>query len=419
MKKLLVIFIVLAFVAPAFAADNLSLSGQVRLRSWDTENYSDFDDDLDDKSEYIEQRFRLQATIQANDQVKAVTRVDLSEGAWGSSAFDRWRYEDNPVDGTAGASSNSVIQVDRAYLDVTTGPVNIKAGQQFIAVGQSQVLRDNKPGIQVTIKTPVIIELGYSVDEDQDQGGTTDEQVSHISLEYAADTFKVQGFYATQVTSAGSAGVADTEDTKTVFGVNGKFDIGPVNINTELAMFGGDNGAATATDYMGTQFNVDADMKLSDMIKIGADLVYSDGTDGNSNETKIVYISDPFGILSRTEGGSGNNYWAGDVTPVGDGDAFDPGGYGQGAMGIGADVVITPMAGLDVLLHVMYLTAAEDTAGDTGYDNALIYNIGVTYALAPKAVVGLYYNATAAEFEDSTASDDTASLIGALLQIDF
>jgi hypothetical protein len=304
-------------------------------------------------------------------------------------------------------------------LDVTTGPVNIKAGQQFIAVGQSQVLRDNKPGIQVTIKTPVVIELGYSVDEDQDQGGTTDEQVSHISLEYAADTFKVQGFYATQVTSAGSAGVADTEDTKTVFGVNGKFDIGPVNINTELAMFGGDDGAATATDYMGTQFNVDADMKLSDMIKIGADLVYSDGTDGNSNETKIVYISDPFGILSRTEGGSGNNYWAGDVTPVGDGDAFDPGGYGQGAMGIGADVVITPMAGLDVLLHVMYLTAAEDTTGDTGYDNALIYNIGVTYALAPKAVVGLYYNATAAEFEDSTASDDTASLIGALLQIDF
>lgn len=401
---------VLAFVAPAFAADNLSVEGQVRVRTWDKENYADFDDDGDDKKEYIEQRFRLQATIKANDQVKAVTRVDFAEDTWGSTNWSTHRYNES-----------SELQVDRAYLDITTGPVNIKAGQQFYAVGQSQVLRNNKPGFQLTINTPVVIELGYSVEQDEDQGGAAaDEANSHISLEYKADAFSVQLFYAQQViATADAVNGGDTEDNKNVFGVNGKFGVGPVKFNTELALFDGDDGLATATDYMGTQFNLDADMKLSDMVKIGADLIYSDGTDGASGETKITYVGDVFGILSRAEGGSGNNYFAGDVQPLGASDVFDPFDNDQGAIGLGVDVVITPIAGLDILAHVLYLTAAEDTANDSGYDNALVYNIGVTYALAPKAKVGLYYNACDPEAEASGVDYDTASLIGGLLQIAF
>jgi hypothetical protein len=410
MKKLLVIFLVLAFVAPAMAADNLDVSGQVRIRSWDTENFGDFDDDnAADKGEYFEQRFRLQATIKANDQVKAVTRVDFAEDEWGSSDWSTHRYNEN-----------SELQVDRAYLDITTGPVNIKAGQQFYAVGQSQVIRNNKPGIQITIKTPVVIELGYSVEQDQDQGATDDEANMHLSLTYAADAFSVEGFYGQQVTNAGAAGADDTEDTRTVFGVNGKFGIGPVKINTELALFGGDNdqAGAAAVDYVGTQFNVDADMKLSDMIQIGADLIYSDGTD-SADEEKIAYIGDVFGRLNRSEGGSGNNIYAGDLAPLGADDVFDPFNGNQGSIGLGVDVIITPMAGLDILAHVMYLTSAEDTAGETGYDNALLYNLGVTYAIAPKAKFGLYYTAVDPEAEDSDVDADTASNIGGLLQIAF
>ena len=410
MKKLLVVFLVLAFVAPAFAADNLSINGQVRVRSWDSENFSTFDDDDDsDKEEFFEQRFRLQATIKANDQVKAVTRIDLAEDKWGSSNWATARYNEN-----------TELQVDRAYLDITTGPVNIKAGQQFYAVGQSQVIRNNKPGFQVTIKTPVVIELGYSVEQDQDQGATDDEYNAHISLAYKADAFSVEGFYGQQVTNIGVAGVDDTEDTRTVFGVNGKFGIGPVKINTELALFGGDNdqAGAAAVDYVGTQFNLDADMKLSDMIAIGADFIYSDGTDA-ADEEKIAYIGDVFGRLNRSEGGSGNNIIAGDLNPLGGDDVFDPFNDNQGAIGLGVDVIITPMAGLDLLVHVLYLTSAEDTAADTGYDNALVYNLGVTYALAPKAKIGLYYTAVDPEAEASGVDADTASNIGGLLQIAF
>ena len=39
----------------------------------------DFNDDGADKSEYVDQRFRLQTTYKANDQVKAVLRTDFAE----------------------------------------------------------------------------------------------------------------------------------------------------------------------------------------------------------------------------------------------------------------------------------------------------------------------------------------------------
>jgi len=425
MKKLLVIMMVLALVAPAaaMAADNLSLSGQVRIRSWDFENFTDYSDDAadditKDKAEYIEQRFRMQAVVKATDNVKGVLRFDFAEDKWGSDNWATHRYNES-----------SEFQVDRAYMDITLGPVNVKAGQQFMAVGQSQVIRNNKPGVQVTIKTPVIIELGYSVEQDADAkaGSATtgapadDEQNLHFSVAYKSDTFSAEGFYGQQVTTNHVSASADTEDTKMVYGVDVKTSVGPVKINSELAFFGGDNDltGASARDYVGTQFNVDADMKLSDMVKVGVDLIYSTGTDDTATETKIAYIGDPFGKLNRSEGGSGNNIIDGDLGPLGGKDVFDPFGQNLGALGIGADVVITPVSGLDLLVHLMYLTAQEDAPTNSGlYDNALVYNLGVTYMLAPKAKVGLYYTVVDPDFEGSTDSD-AASNIGGLLQISF
>jgi hypothetical protein len=408
MKKLLVFFMVLAMAAPAMAADNLSLSGQVRVRSWDTENYTDFNDDGADKEEYFNQRFRLQTEYAANDQVKGVLRMDFAEDNWGSSDWSGARYDES-----------TEVQVDRAYMDITTGPLNIKAGQQWMAVGQSQVYRPNKPGIQLTFTAPVIVELGYMVEQDQDAGAVSDEQNLHLSLEYNTDAFMVQGFYAQQVTTIGTAGTADQEDTKTVMGVNAKTSVGPVQLNTELAIFGGDDDAAGgATDYIGTQFNVDADMKLSDMIKIGADFIYSDGTN-KTDEQKIALVSDAFGLLNRSEGGSGNYLFDGDLAPLGGEDVFDPFDQNQGAIGLGVDVVVTPMKDLNIFAHVLYLTAAEDTTGNTGYDTVLVYNLGANYMIAPKAQLALYYNATTPDQESATVADDTASAVYGHLQISF
>lgn len=431
MKKLLVILMALAFVAPAMADDNLDVSGQVRIRAWDKENFSDFDDNGDDKEEYVEQRFRLQAVIKANDQVKAVTRIDLAETKWGSGAWATHRpglgldASDTDASGdidTVSASTNNVIQVDRAYLDVTTGPVNIKAGQQFYAVGQSQVIRNNKPGVQLTVKSPVVVEVGYSVNGDDDQGATAgatsgidtvDDQNLHFSVAYKSDVFSVEGFYGIDMRSLEDA--ASNEDTRTVFGVNFKTSVGPVKLNSELALFGGEN-EATNSDYVGTQFNIDADMKLNDLVKIGVDLIYSSGTD-DATETKIAYIGDVFGRLNRSEGGSGNNIIAGDLAPLGGDDVFDPFNDNLGAIGGGVDAVITPVAGLNLLAHVMYLTAAED--GSTGdYEDLIVYNLGASYMLAPKAKLAVYYTVVDADFEGGGSSDNATNISG-LMQIAF
>jgi hypothetical protein len=417
MKKLLVLMMVLALAAPAavMAADNLSVSGQIRIRTWDKENFTDFSDTAandtsTDKAEYVGQRFRMQAVVKATDNVKGVLRLDFAEDKWGSSNWATHRYNEN-----------SELQVDRAYLDINLGPVNVKAGQQFMAVGQSQVIRNNKPGVQVTIKTPVVVELGYSVEQDSDvlsQPGGADESNLHLSVGYKSDVFSVEGFYGQQVTSNAASATQDNEDTKMVYGVDVKTSVGPVKINSELAFFGGDN-EATNVDYVGTQFNVDADMKLSDMVKIGVDLIYSTGTDDTATEDKIAYIGDPFGKLNRSEGGSGNNIIDGDLSPIGADDVFDPFSQNLGAWGGGVDVVITPVAGLDLLAHIMYLTSQEDAPTGSGlWDDALVYNLGVTYMLAPKAKVGLYYTVVDADFEGGGDSD-AASNIGGLLQISF
>ncbi|MEJ2156962.1 MAG: hypothetical protein P8X96_16620 [Desulfobacteraceae bacterium] len=419
MKKLLVIFIVLAFVAPAMAADNLSISGGVRVRTWDRENYSDFDDAGNDKSEYVDQRFRIQLNAKANDNVKGVLQVDFAELDWGSSTWTGYRPGNTATNNLGDANnSHDVLEVNRAYMDVNAGPVNILGGLFFTSVGQGQVIRNNKPGVQLTIKTPVIIELGYTVEGDEDRGATNDEQNIHASVAYKSDKFSVEGFYGQQMTSWTAT---DNEDTRTVYGVNFKTMVGPVSLNSELAFFGGDN-EQTSVDYVGTQFNVDADMKINNLIKVGVDGIYSSGTD-DATEDKIAYIGDVYGRLNRSEGGSGNNVFAGDLAPLGPFDVFDPFNNDQGALGIGVDAVVTPVAGLKIIGHIMYLTAAEDaptgSSGYPNYDDAMVYNIGASYEFAPKAKVALFYNLVDADFEGTGVADDNASNIGGTLTISF
>jgi len=85
MRKLLVLLtavaLVVAFTVPAMAAEKerLQLSGTMRVRAWDMNNYSDWDDDNDaDKISYWDQRFRLGATINVAEGVSAHLRFDFS-----------------------------------------------------------------------------------------------------------------------------------------------------------------------------------------------------------------------------------------------------------------------------------------------------------------------------------------------------
>jgi len=427
MKKLLVIFLVLAFVAPAMAADNFSIKGQYYVTGWDNENFQDGDDaDDTDHEQYWTQRFRVQPQIKVADGVTANLRMDFAETHWGGQQMQATRpglttgtITDSAGDTLTGATNaNDIIQVDRAYVDITKGIVNIKAGLQFFSVGQAQVFRDNEPGFLFTIKTPVTIGLGYikrdeggSLNDEDGLGDDVDRYV--IKVDYKSDAFSVGGFYVMQKDDATVA------NEPMVYGVHGSGNVGPVAVKGELALFGGDNGAGV--DYVGTQLNVEGVMKMSDALSLAVELIYSDGTD-KVDEMKVAYIGDPFARKSLATGGAifgdyyDGNWKPSSGTPLGTYDVFDPMGGGTGALGGGLGVQFKPMEDLTLTAYFHYLTASEDIAGE--FEKGLLYQAVISYMLAPKTMLQAAYLAVDAELKDAT-DPDTAKAMWLNLTVNF
>lgn len=448
MKKLLVVLMLLAFVVPvipASAEDALDLSGQVRVRAWSIDN-SDFTDDDTADLDYWDQRFRIQGVINAADGVKAVFRVDLAEDTWGSVNWATHRYNEN-----------SELQVDRAYIDVTKGIVNIKAGQQYMGLGSAYAYDNNQTGLQISLKTPVTVRVGYAkIDEGSTAGTTvnfveagpdglpntgdeivipvtpistatndspnTAEDTDHyfIDLGYKSDAFSINAYYAMQ-----TDGNDATQDEPTLMGALATFGAGPVNVVAELDIFGGSSGPSGASvDYTGIQFIANASMKFSDQLTAGAVLIYSDGED-NADEEKITRFPNAFfGSTYFSDLGPFNT----DICPLGDDDVFDPASSNAGAMGASLYAFFTPVEGLKLSAQYAYLTGVEDGTTTTAstalgttndkFSDGYVANIGVDYTLAPNTTLAATY--LIADFDTEGGLDAEAlSVLVARLQVSF
>jgi hypothetical protein len=380
MKKLLVLLMVLAFVAPAMAVadDTLDLSGAMRVRAW-TVNNSDYSDDDEADLNYWDQRLRIQGVISPADGVKAVFRIDLAEDTWGGDNWEGSRY-----------GSGSELQVDRAYLDVTKGMVNIKAGQQYMGLGNNFAYDDNATGVQITLKTPVAVRLGYN--KRDENGSTNDSEDGNedvdryfIDLGYKTDAFSVNLFYAAQ-----QDGVDDSKDEPTLLGVMGKFAVGPANVMAELNSFGGSykDGLGDDIDYVGLQFIADVSMKFSDALTAGVNLIYSSGEDEDCEE-KITKFPGAFGSAAYSDLGPFNT----DIMPLGGDDVFDPASTDSGAMGAGVYVNFMPMEGLTLSGQYVYLTAVEDGTDSRpdGFDSGYVFGVGVAYTITQNATLAAEY----------------------------
>ncbi|MGD9367277.1 MAG: hypothetical protein PVH87_16375 [Desulfobacteraceae bacterium] len=438
MKKLLVILMVLAFAAPvipAMADDALDLSGAMRVRAWKVDNSDYTDDDTADLS-YWDQRMRIQGVINAADGVKAVFRVDLAEDVWGSANWATHRYNEG-----------SELQVDRAYLDVTKGIVNVKAGQQYMGLGNSYAYDNNQTGLQISLATPLTVRVGYAkIDEnststttysvdpgpdgilgtadditvpstavgtDRNDDPNTSDDTDHyfIDLGYKTDVFSINAFYAMQ-----TDGDDATQDEPTLMGALASFGVGPVNVVAELDMFGGESGPSGATvDYTGIQFIANASMKFSDQFTGGAVLIYSDGED-DADEEKITRFPNAFfGSMYYSDLGAFHT----DIAPLGDGDVFDPADTNSGAMGISLYGNFTVMEGLKLAAQYAYLTNTEDgtTTGDK-FESGYTANVSVDYTLAPNTTLAAVY--LIADFDSELGFDaERLSVLAARLQVKF
>ncbi len=432
MKKLLVVVLVLGLIIPvaATAEERLSMSGAMRVRAFDFNNVTDLgidglltDGGVDandaDHLQYWDQRFRVQTVITPADGVKAVLRTDFSENTWGT-------YQTRPTAGT-----NDQFQVDRAYLDVTKGIVNVKAGQQHFGLGNNFAYDNNDTGIQVAIKTPVTIRLGMVKETERtqtidgpltftnDEEGAEDVDDYFIDLGFKNDMLGINVFYAMRSDGVSRSATQATSEP-TLMGAMATFAIGPVNIFTELNMFGGDTGVSGAeVDYVGTQWVAQGTMKMSDALTLGAHLIYSDGTNKADEVKTCRFPGAFFGSTYYSDFGPFNT----DFAMIGTGDVFDPKDTGAGAMGAGVFVIFAPMPDLTVYGALHYLTGVEDDLA-LYFDNAIDFNIGVQYTLVPNCHLALAYNYIDADVGTnvSGAGDiDTSAItgLGARMQVSF
>jgi hypothetical protein len=439
MKKLLVAFIAVAFVfgiiaQSAIAEDRLSMSGAMRVRAWNKNNYEDFDSDTKtDEDSFFDQRFRLQSIITPADGVKAVLRCDFAENVWGSDNWSTLRYSEAD-DHTA------ELQVDRAYLDVTKGILNVRAGQFWQPLGDGNAYANQQTGLAFTFNTPVKImaiwfkesEGGDTTDADEEDQAdpntdpsTQDVDQYVLDLAYATDTFSIEGFYAAQVDSQSDEDTESNSDATTnatLFGIFVKAAAGPLNIKAEIDSFGGsmDTGAAE-TDLMGLQFIGDVSMALNDQVTLGGNLVYSNAEDEDADEEKITKFPNA-GIFPTvyTDYGAFNT----DIEPLKvssatGGDIFSPLASDNGVWGAGIYGKFNPMETVTIWGQIMYLVGLEEFDNTDGeFDNGTIFNVSAQWAFTQNAHVALGYNYTAVSLKDDVDTDP-AQALAARIQIDF
>ncbi|MGD9188863.1 MAG: porin [Desulfobacteraceae bacterium] len=411
MKKLLVVLMVLALAAPAAMADDtLDLSGAMRARAFDKTNHN-FDTDTDtDHRQYWDQRFRVQGTITPSEGVQGVFRLDMAENVWGSDDMDDLDSNQDP----------GGVDVDRAYLVATKGPVTVVAGLQYLGLGNAVAYDAVHTGLAFVIKTPLVITAGWAkVDEDQtDVGDTTDEEgfedIDHyfINLGYSAKAFSVNGFYAFQTDGADGTAANPNVEANAI-GVQGKFAVGPVNFNVELNIFGGEIDDGTSTvDLVGTQLFGDVNMAMSDALTLGLNFVYSMGTD-EDNEVKLTCLTDD-GSTVFADYGSMNTLG---ISPLGRNDIFDD-GNGTGTLGGILYTKFQVIPDLTLFGSVGYVTAETELDMTGELDSLMLVNLSAKYTLVPNAHISLHYG-----YFDLTRADDvdsdTATTLGARLQIDF
>lgn len=433
MKKNLVVAIAAIFVVGllcnmGIADEMLSLRGEVRARGWSFDNVDStpfyatgYRSEDKQKYEFWDQRFRVQSTISPAEGVKGVLRIDFAETKWG----DRLRSSYIRPDYGTGYD----VQLDRAYLDITKGIVNVTAGLQFYALGSRLAYSKQTTGIQAVVKTPVTIHAGflkldegeyrsgsYNLKDDEDDNKDLDQYF--IDLGYKNDMFQISAFYAVQ----NDGGESPNEPV--LYGVHGMTSIGPVKIEAEIDMFGGTvYFDEKEYDVTGTNLYLNGSMAVSDAITAGVYLIYSSGND-DDDKVKLYHMPNAvYGDLQLADYGLLNA----EIFPLGEGHAFNPlvgplNNYNgdptgaSGSIGGGPYIVYKPLKDLTIWGQALFLTADKDDL-EGKFKSASVYNLSAEYELVKNAFIGVHYMYANADKVDEDT--DSGTVLGTMLRIRF
>lgn len=410
MKKLFVLAVVLLFAAGTVYAEGetVSFSGEYRVEMYQKSNQG-FNDDDANQLQYVDQRFRLQTTFTPAEGVMAILRGDYAEEQWGDIGY-------RPPAGS------STIMIDKAYVDVTKAMFNIKAGLWGDGgVGKNIVTSDQGTQFKVTGSfEPVSVVGTYRKNsegtalsddglEGANEGLDKDNTVMSIDVGYAGDGFGVGAFYATK--NSPNAVDATEDDVQNVMGVYGDYAMGKMSFWAELDMLSGDDGADT--DYVGTQFAVNASMAVNEKLNASLDVWYAQGTD-EDNEVQITSLDNDWWYIPQYGGEGGLTY---EVMEYIDPHMVEA---NAGATGIAVTAHYLVLEDLTLNGCFAYVTAqTEDPDDDDAYvSDYNVISVSGDYTFAPNTVFTLAYETLSRNGE--LGDDDAAvSNLGAQLKVKF
>lgn len=389
MKKVLKTIVAIPVLAglaavPSMAADQLDLTGEMRVRAWGV------DTDNDDYS-FMDHRLRMYGKFKVNDNIQVHFRTDLTEQTWGSteSAAGAGRYPEDSM------------QIDRGFLQLENDSMRLRAGLQYVGFSPSYAIDTQDEGLLFTIKndTAPVHLFGIMdgsnefeneiVDEDWILGLATTPTFGNVATQFFAGYLAAtQNGMIDEETEI----VTSLDEDRNIYmvGASGTLDAGMTAITAEINMFGGDYN--DSTDAMGLQGWISADVKVSDALTITPRAYYAMAAD--DDEQQIVVLGNNFNAWDPLyEIGVGM-----DNEKIGLGRPFDWTGEGAGAIGASLATTYKISDALTLGAGVNYITVEDDEIID---DSVFGLAAGFNYSFMGNATLKAQI-----EYKDYDLDDD-------------
>jgi hypothetical protein len=283
MKRLLICLVALiavfALVMPASAAE-MKVNGIWNAKAWARDNY-DGDDDTDDATQYVTQRFRSYWNWIASENLKLVYKNEI-DIEWGDSGPQNGR---NSGGGLSGDSVN--LETKNIYLEfmVPDTPVKATLGLQGITLHKGWFISDDAGGARFDMNfDPVSITaywIGVDGLEGNDSVSSDDVWQAAVSGAYKAENMdaRLSLAYQRNDNDLTSNDVPESDDLYLLMGEFGmSFDMVSFDIVAATNFGEVDSDGAGDRDYEGFMFAGSVDIAL-DMATITVSGAYVSGDD--------------------------------------------------------------------------------------------------------------------------------------------
>lgn len=415
LKVSIVLLAIAAMAAPvAFAADNLSLSGSMRVRG------AYLDDGGDSTSTTVDHRLRVGGKFKATDNISLTFRTDFSEGGWGSDAnYGRF---------------GTIKDMDRAHLDIDTDSYHLRAGTQYIGLGNTYAFDTQDTGVKLDIKGAVPFSLFYILDDNNtlaDKSNGADDYFVGASTKFggfgvyavlakasaneddlgtayddAVAAMDADDFAAFETALSDAFGGLDQEIT--LIGATYNADYDGIKVAAELDYFTGDAGyAGDDIDVSGLQGMLDVSMAASEAATVGARLWYAQG---NDEDISVNFLGNGFGGYDAFNYGPFENENLTYVRPF---EAFSYAGglISQGVIALQGYGSFKASDATTFTGSIVYAEPEDDFIED---DDAMFLNAGMTYALMQNATIK-----SQVQYIDYDSADDAQFNVGLGLWVNF